>query len=80
MLKVTVSSKGQVAIPKALRETLDLRAGTELLVEVQGQDLILHKTPKRDWRRWSGRFPRSGMLQALEAEHREEILRDQETS
>ena len=78
MLKVTVSSKGQVTIPKALRERLDLREGTELLVQVQGQDLILRKTPKRDWRRWSGRFPRTGMVQELEAEHRKEISQNQE--
>jgi len=76
MLKVRVSSKGQVVIPKAVRERLGLQQGAELTLRVQDQQLILSKTAPRDWRRWAGRFPNSGLVQALEAEHREEVLRD----
>ena len=76
MLKITMSSKGQVAIPKVLRDRLDWRQGSQLSVAVQGRGLVLEKTAKRDWRRWAGRFPKSGMLEALEREHREEVRRD----
>jgi len=76
MLKAKMSSKGQIAIPKPVREKLDLREGTEVSILVQGQNLILQKIVSRDWRRWSGRFPNSGLLEALEKEHRDEVLRD----
>ena len=72
-----MSSKGQIAIPKALRERLHLREGVELSLDVHGEELVLRKLVKRDWRRWSGRFPRSGMLAELEAEHRDEVRHDE---
>ena len=76
MLKAKMSSKGQIAIPKPVREKLDLREGMEVSILVQGQNVILQKIVPRDWRRWSGRFPNSGMLEVLEKEHRDEVLRD----
>jgi AbrB family looped-hinge helix DNA binding protein len=76
MLKAKLSSKGQIRIPKAVREKLDLREGTEVSILVQGQNVILQKIVPRDWRRWSGRFPNSGLLEALEKEHRDEVLLD----
>jgi AbrB family looped-hinge helix DNA binding protein len=76
MLKVRISSKGQVVIPKPVRERLGLREGTELTLLVQHNDVVLRKTSPRDWRRWGGRFPNSGLVEALAAEHREEIERD----
>ena len=41
MEKVTVSSKGQIAIPKQVRETLNLREGSKLNLEVRGQEIVL---------------------------------------
>jgi len=76
MLKAKLSSKGQIRIPKAVREKLDLREGTEVSILVQGQNVILQKIVPKDWRRWSGRFPNSGLLEALEKEHRDEVLLD----
>jgi AbrB family looped-hinge helix DNA binding protein len=43
MTKATVSSKGQIAIPKAVRERLNLKPGTELEIEVQGQTLVMKR-------------------------------------
>jgi len=43
MEKITVSSKGQIAIPKEVREALNLTAGTKLTLEVRGQEIILSK-------------------------------------
>ena len=47
-LTTTMSSKGQVVIPKAVRERLGLRAGDVLEVEEQGDVLLLrvrHESP-----------------------------------
>jgi len=43
MEKITVSSKGQIAIPKEVREALNLTAGSKLTLEVRGQEIILSK-------------------------------------
>ena len=52
MEKITVSSKGQIAIPKAVRDTLNLSEGTRLIVEVRGQEIVLSKEPA--WRKLHG--------------------------
>ena len=43
MNKVTVSSKGQIAIPKQVREALNLAEGSKLTLEVRGQEIVLSK-------------------------------------
>ena len=43
MEKVTVSSKGQIAIPKQVREALNLAEGSKLTLEVRGQEIVLSK-------------------------------------
>jgi len=43
--------------------------------KTNGYNVILPKVVPRDWRRWSGRLPNSGMAEALETEHRDEVLR-----
>jgi len=43
MDKVTVSSKGQIAIPKQVRDALNLAEGTKLTLEVRGQEIVLSK-------------------------------------
>jgi AbrB family looped-hinge helix DNA binding protein len=52
MEKVTVSSKGQIAIPKAIRDALNMAAGTRLTLQVRGQDIVLSKEPV--WRKLQG--------------------------
>jgi AbrB family looped-hinge helix DNA binding protein len=43
MDKVTVSSKGQIAIPKQVREALNLTEGSKLNLEVRGHEIVLSK-------------------------------------
>ena len=38
-----MSSKGQIAIPKQVREALNLTEGTKLTLEVRGQEIVLSK-------------------------------------
>lgn len=52
MEKVTVSSKGQIAIPKTVRDALNLSEGTKLTLEVRGQEIVLSKEPA--WKKLQG--------------------------
>jgi AbrB family looped-hinge helix DNA binding protein len=52
MEKVTVSSKGQVAIPKTVRDALNLSEGIKLVLEVRGQEIVLSKEPI--WKKLQG--------------------------
>ena len=56
MTKATISSDGQIAIPKAVRERLNLTAGTELTIDVQGEILLLKRVVSNypDWRTMQG--------------------------
>jgi len=52
MDRVTVSSKGQIAIPKAIRDVLNLEEGVKLTVELRGQEIVLSKQPA--WKKLQG--------------------------
>ena len=56
MTKTTVSPKGQIVIPKAVRERLNLKAGTQVSVDVQGQTLVVKRLERNypDWRTMRG--------------------------
>jgi AbrB family looped-hinge helix DNA binding protein len=43
-----VSEKGQITVPKTLRERLDIRAGDELELTEQGGRLVVTKAPPAD--------------------------------
>ena len=59
MIKATISSKGQIAIPKAVRERLDLKTGTEVSIDVQGDALVMKRLARNlpDWRTMQGMRP-----------------------
>jgi AbrB family looped-hinge helix DNA binding protein len=78
MTKATVSSKGQIAIPKAVRERLNLKAGTEVSIDVQGEALVMKRLLRQypDWRTMQGMVHGESMTKALEAEHRNELARE----
>ncbi len=69
MTIATISSKGQIAIPKAVRERLNLKAGTELMIDVQGEALVMKRVVREfpDWRTMQGMAKAGGSLtKALE--------------
>ena len=55
-MKALVSEKGQVTIPKLLRDRLGLRPGTALDFQAEGGRLIVTKTVPEDvFRKWRGK-------------------------
>ncbi len=70
---VTLSSKGQLVLPKSVRETLHLSAGARLRVEVDGEKIVLEPVVASPIDELSGMFTGVDFLSELEAEHREEL-------
>jgi AbrB family looped-hinge helix DNA binding protein len=80
MLKARVSSRGQLALPKEVRDQLDLGEGTTLTVRVEGDEVILRKVVTGDWREWEGRFKGSDLLRDLARNRRKELMHDRKRS
>ena len=72
-----VSSKGQVVIPKEIREKMGIKSGAFLEFR-QIDDKRLEVTVIKDLiKELEGIYKGSGMLKELEREHKEEIERDE---
>ncbi len=80
MLKARLSSRGQVALPKVVRDQLGLTEGDRLTVRVEADEVILRKCAEGSWREWEGRFKGSDLLKDLARERRQELARDNERS
>ena len=48
MAVVTMSSKGQIVIPKNIRDSLHLKDGAKFNVRIRGNEIVFSRTP--DWR------------------------------
>lgn len=71
-----VGPKGQVVLPKAIRQRLGIEPGDEVVVEEEDGHVTIHKArPLRELRGSLKDGP--DMLADLEREHREEIARDE---
>ena len=78
MEKVTVSSKGQIAIPKAVREALNLSEGTRLTIVVRGHEIVLSKEPA--WRGLEGAGAGLDLMNAFAAFKKQEREREDSRS
>lgn len=72
MAVTTVSGKGQVVIPKAIRDALALRPGTRLLVSVDDGKILLRPVTDRPEEGLYGKYKNAALL----AELQEERLRE----
>jgi AbrB family looped-hinge helix DNA binding protein len=73
---VTLSSKGQIVIPKALRSLLKLSEGDRLRITLHQNRLLLEPVDKKklaNWRSWEGVLKNTRALQDHVAEHAEEV-------
>ncbi len=79
-MKSIVGERGQVVIPKQIRDKLGLEKGTILEVEAAGEDnlIILRPLKKRrkDWREWIGTFKGKGLIREYLADKKKERERD----
>jgi AbrB family looped-hinge helix DNA binding protein len=79
MTTATISSTGQIAIPKAVRERLHLETGTQLSIDVQGEQLVMKRVEPNfpDWQTMRG-MVRGGesLTKALEEDRAAEKAHD----
>ena len=66
----TVGAKGQVVIPKRIRDHANLHPGDEVEFELRGDEVVLVARPQRP--RLGGRFDSSGMAKRLLADRQRE--------
>jgi AbrB family looped-hinge helix DNA binding protein len=71
-----LSSKGQLVIPKPIREALGLRRGTRFHVQVDEGRIILEPQIASPADALYGKYADADFLTALEEEHRREIEND----
>ena len=78
MTRATISTKGQIAIPEKLLEQLDLKEGTQVSIDVQGEALVIKRLPVNDpdWRTMRGMLQDSNLLQDLADERAASVARD----
>jgi AbrB family looped-hinge helix DNA binding protein len=74
---VRVSSKGQIVIPKAIRQQLGIAQGDACEVEVREGEMVLRPVRRSgDWRRWQGLLRGTTALEEHLDEHRREVEGD----
>jgi len=75
MPEVTVSSKGQIVLPRKIREALGINEGERLRITLVDGRIIIVPTrspSKNEWRNWRGMLKGTRALQQHVAEHAEE--------
>ena len=67
MITAKVSSKGQIVIPKSVRDQLHLDAGTQLMIDVQGEAMVMRRLESDlpDWRTMKGMLKGGDNMQDL---------------
>ena len=76
MLRARLSSRGQLVLPKEVRDQLGLGEGAYLTLRVEGEEVILRKALPGKWREWEGRFKGSDLLGDLARNRQKELTHD----
>ena len=66
-MEATVAERGQITLPKAVRDALGLTKGTLLKVELEGSRIVLRKSVDDAISRARGKFALDGFESAEEA-------------
>ena len=69
-----IGPKGQVVIPKALRDELGIDPGDEVAFSIEDGAVLVE--PVKEWRSLKGILKGRGLVAELEADHRWEIERE----
>lgn len=75
-----LSSKGQLVLPKAMREQLQLKNGDQFHAQIVNGKIVLEPVEKDAIHRLHGILAGTDVLNALEEEHRREIENDDKLS
>ena len=75
-MTVKLSSKGQLVIPKRIREALGLKKGTRFHVNVAEGKIILEPETTSPIDALYGKYADADLLTDLETEHRQELQDD----
>lgn len=78
MVTAKISARGQIALPKAIRDQLGLTDGVSVTVAVEGEKVILRKASEGVWRQWDGRLKGCDLLADLAAGRRQELKDDRD--
>lgn len=77
-MNATVSSKGQITLPRFVREALGLRAGSAVSLTLEEGELRLRPAPAGTARRLAGslrRHAKAGTTRAVRAHVKREVAR-----
>ena len=66
-MDATVAERGQITLPKAVRDALGLTKGTRLTVELDGSRIILRKNVEDAVSKLRGKFKLDGFASTEEA-------------
>ena len=66
-MQATVAERGQITLPKAVRDALGLTKGTQLKVELDGSRIILRKNVDDALSRVRGKFKLDGFVSVDDA-------------
>jgi len=76
---VTLSAKGQIVLPRDIRDALGLMEGDRVEVTLKGNQLILSPLSafsQKNWRDWRGCLAGTQALREHLAEHADEVRRE----
>lgn len=79
MLATKISSKGQVVVPKVLRDKLKIKPGTFFHVHLERDNIVLTPVKSTPLERLYGKFAGETILDEFEADHAEEIASEYRT-
>ncbi|HHY38758.1 MAG TPA: AbrB/MazE/SpoVT family DNA-binding domain-containing protein [Clostridia bacterium] len=80
METVTLSSKGQLVLPKSIRDRLSLSPGGRLMVSLVDGKVVLepiYEKTRPGWRKWGGALRGEPLLTEHMAEHNAEVTHDE---
>lgn len=73
MLATAISTKGQVVLPKVIRDELGITPGMRCEIKVVDGDILLKPFKQSTIERLYGRFKNTPLIDDLEAEHAAEL-------
>lgn len=76
MFSTKISSKGQLVVPKEIREKLKIKSGTYFEVRLDKKNIVLIPMKKKPIDRLFGKFSGEKILDEIENEHADEIARE----